>query len=222
MSAIDLRGPFGKALGLGQQGAALVDEGLAVPGQVVRRLACAGGRVRVGGEAPQRLRLAEDLAVLGARDRDRTAREVQQHGRAGECGRRRRRDRHPDVFADLGMDDEPRHVEGLEQQVGPEGRLEMGDADVLADLVVAGRVPASLVELAVRGQVRLRRHAEQLAAVDHHGAVVEAVAVAQRCAHHEHGEHIFGCCHQRRDGRLDRVEHGILHHEIVDRIPGQA
>ena len=86
MSAIELRGAFGKALGLGQQGAALVDQGLTVPRQVVRRLARAGGRVRVGGKAPQRLRLAEDLAVLCAGDRDRAAREVQQHGRAGECG----------------------------------------------------------------------------------------------------------------------------------------
>ena len=120
------------------------------------------------------------------------------------------------------MHDQPRHVEGLEQQVGSEGRLEVRDADVLADLVITGRVPASLVELAVGGQVGLRRHAEQLAAVDHHGAVVEAVAVAQRCAHHEHGEEILGCRHQRRDGGLDRVEHGILHHEIVDRVPGQA
>ena len=120
------------------------------------------------------------------------------------------------------MHDQPRHVEGLEQQVGSEGRLEVRDADVLADLVITGRVPASLVELAVGGQVGLRRHAEQLAAVDHDGAVVEAVAVAQRCAHHEHGEEILGCRHQRRDGGLDRVEHGILHHEIVDRVPGQA
>ena len=90
------------------------------------------------------------------------------------------------------------------------------------DLVVAGRVPAALVELAVGRQVRLRRDAEQLAAVDHDGAVVEAVAVAQRRADDEHREEIVGCLDQARDRRLDGVEHGILHHEVVDRVPGEA
>ena len=89
-------------------------------------------------------------------------------------------------------------------------------------LVVAGRVPAALVELAVGRQVRLRRDAEQLAAVDHDGAVVEAVAVAQRRADDEHREEIGGCLDQPRDRRLDGVEHGILHHEVVDRVAGQA
>ena len=94
------------------------------------------------------------------------------------------------------MDDEARHVERLEQQVGPERRLEVADADVFARLVVARRVPAALVELAIGRQVRLRRDAEQLAAMDHDRAVVEAVAVAQRRADHEHGKQIDGCLDQ--------------------------
>ncbi len=98
----------------------------------------------------------------------------------------------------------------------------MSDPDVLADLVVARCVPAPFVEFPVRGQIRLRDHTEQLAAMDHDGAVVETVAMAQRRTHHEHREEIVGCRHQRRDGRLDRIEHGILHHEIVDRVTGQA
>ena len=58
------------------------------------------------------------------------------------------------------MDDEARHVECLEQEVRTERRLQLSDADVLPDLAVAGRVPAALVELAVRGQIRLRRDAQ--------------------------------------------------------------
>ncbi len=214
--------PFGKALGLGEQHAAFVDEGLSVPREVVRRLALARCRVGVGREAAQRLRLAQDLAVFGARDRDRAARQVEQHRGSGEGRRRRRRNRNPHVFADFGVHDESGHVERLEQQVGSERSLEVADPDVLTDLVVAGCVPPALVELAVGGQVRLGHDAEQLAAMDHDRAVVEAVAVAQRRTHHEHREELFGCRHQRRDGRLDRVEHGILHHEIVDRVPGEA
>ena len=71
-----------EALRLGEERAALVDHRLAVPRQVVRRLAHAGSGIRVCGEAAQRLRLAEVLAVLGAGDRDRAAAEVEQHGRA--------------------------------------------------------------------------------------------------------------------------------------------
>ena len=120
------------------------------------------------------------------------------------------------------MQDESGHVEGLEEQVGPERGLEVGDPDVFALLVVACREPAALVELAVGRQVRLRRDAQQLAAVDHDGAVVEAVAVTQRRADDEHGEEIDGCLDQPHDGRLDGVEHGILHHEIVDRVPAET
>ena len=105
---------------------------------------------------------------------------------------------------------------------GPNGASRCADPDVLAGLVVAGRVPAALVELPVGRQIRLRRDAEQLAAVDHDGAVVEAVAVTQRRADDEHREELVGCLDQPRDRRLDGVEDGILHHEVVDRIAGEA
>ena len=49
-----------------------------------------------------------------------------------------------------------------------------------------GGEPARLVELAVGRQVRLRGDPEDLAAVDHHGAVVDPVPVAQRRADDEH------------------------------------
>lgn len=120
------------------------------------------------------------------------------------------------------MDHEAGDVEGLEQQIGTERGLEVRDADVLPRLVVARRVPATLVELAVRRQVRLRSDAEQLAPVDHDGAVVEAVAVAQRRAHHEHREEVLGCLDQPEHRLLHGVEHGILEHEVVDGVAGQA
>ena len=44
----------------------------------------------------------------------------------------------------------------------------------------------------------------------------------QRRADDEHGEEVGGCLDQPRDRRLDGVEHGILHHEVVDRVAGQA
>ena len=60
--------------------------------------------------------------------------------------------------------DEAGHVGRGEQQVGAERHLPAGEGEGGAD-VVAGREVATLVELAVRRQVGLRRHPEDLAAV---------------------------------------------------------
>ena len=141
---------------------------------------------------------------------------------AGEGGVRGRRDGHPHVLADLGMDHEAGDVEGFEEQIGAERRLEVPDPDVLTGLVVAGRIPAAFVELAICRQVGLGGDAEQFAAMDHDGAVVQAVAVAKRRSDDEHRQQVDGGFDDLPDRRRDRVEDGILHHQIVDRIPGQA
>ena len=46
--------------------------------------------------------------------------------------------------------------------------------------------------------------------------------MTQRRTDDEHREEIRGCLDQAHDRRLDRVEHGILHHEVVDRVAGEA
>ena len=120
------------------------------------------------------------------------------------------------------MHDQPGHVQGLEQQIGTERGFQRADPDVLADLVVARRVPAPLVELPVGRQIRLGRHPEQFAAVDHDRAVVEAVAVTKGRTDDEHGKQVLGGLDQALDRRYDRVEHGILQNKVVDRIPGEA
>ena len=211
----------GKALGLGEERARLVDHRLTVPRHVVGRLAEPRRSVDVGGVAAERLRLREQVPVVGAGDRDGAAGEVQQHRRSGERGGRRRRDRHPHVFADLGVHDEAGHVGCLEEQVGADRHL-LPAEDRGRGGVGAARVPARFVELAVGGQVGLRGDAEHGTPVDDDGAVVEARAEEERRPDDEERSQ-----RARRGGDIGdrgagRVEHDVLHDEVVDRVAGEA
>jgi hypothetical protein len=75
-----------------------------------------------------------------------------------------------------------------------------------------------LVEFPVVRQERLRHHAEQPAALDRQGAIVDAVAPAQGRADQQQrsqarrfGDHPGG-------GGLDRVEQGLLQQQVLDRV----
>ena len=74
----------GEALGGAEQLAVLVDEGLAVPGQVRGGLALPGGGIDVGGQPPGRGGAGQQLTVLGPPHRDGRAGEVDQDRRPGQ------------------------------------------------------------------------------------------------------------------------------------------
>ncbi len=106
---------------------------------------------------------------------------------------------------------------------GPNGTVVPPRRDRPAALVVPGGVPAALVELPVRRQVGLRRHAEHLAALDHHRAVVDPVAVGERRPDDQ----------QRRGGRRwprprssmassTWSSSGVLEDQVVDGVAAQA
>ena len=181
-----------EALGLGQQRAVLVDHGLAVPGQVGGRLARARPRRRRRrpGSATDAERHSS-LRSSARPDRDRAARQVDQHRGAGQRGLGARRDRDPHVLADLRVQHQPRHVLGREQQVDAERHgLRRPTRIAPAALVLAGGDLPPLVELAVVRQVGLRHDAEDPAAVDDHRAVVDPVPVAQRRADDQHRQQV--------------------------------
>ena len=79
-----------------------------------------------------------------------------------------------------------------------------------------------LVEFAVVGQVHLRHHAEQPAAMDGHRRVVERAGMAQRRADQQQRQQIGGGCNDRGDCRLDRIQQGGLLQQIADRVAGHA
>ena len=134
---------------------------------------------------------------------------------------RRRGDRHPHVFADLGVHDEPGDVCRLEQQVGSERHLVVADAD-RAVFAVARGIPAALVELAVGGQIRLRHDAEDPPAVDRDGAVVDPSVAGEGSAHEDQRHDPLRRVAHRFERGEHAVEDDVLHHEILDRIPREA
>ena len=212
--------PLGEALGFGQQDAVLVDHRLAVPSQVRRGLALACGREDVGGQAARRRRAGQQLAVVGAADRDGAAGEVGEHRRSGQRGLGAGRDRHPHVLADLNVQHEVRQVARGEQQVGAERHVRARDADGAAFIVARSQLPA-FVELAVRRQVRLRHHAQHCATVDHHRGVVDPVAVPQRGSDDEHRQELPRGRDDVGQRHADGVEQGVLHEDVLDGVARQ-
>ena len=197
-----------EALRLREQLSALVDQRLAIPGEIGARLADAGRGVEIGRLATRRLLGDELVPVVGLADRDVGGREVDQHRRAGQCGEGRRRNRHPEVLADLGMQSQQRHVAGLEDQVVAERNARAEQHDVARDRVVGRGELAGLVELAVVGQIGLRQHAEHLAPAQHDGAVEEAVVDAQRHADDGQERQPGGGICDGRQRRFAGVEQG--------------
>ena len=212
----------GEALALGQQVAVLVDQRLPVPGQVGGRLAEPGGRVHVAGDRPRRLRGAQRAAVVGLAHGDVAGRQVRQHGRPGQRAVGARRDRRPQVLADLHVERERREVAAREHQVGAERDVGVQQAQLAADRIARGPELALLVELAVLGQVALGDDAEHAAPMDHHRGVEQPELGVQRRADDDHRR-------QRGAGvrdPFDRLDHGVgqrlLVQQVVDRVAGDA
>ena len=169
----------GKALGLGQGRAILEDRGLAVPGQVGGRFAGAGRRIEIGGDAASRLRAAQQPARLGLADRDVARREIGENRGAGERGlgtRRHRESRCPR---------RSRHARRGSGRSSAANSRSVPNGAVWAPMVISPPTMPSpddemprLVEFAIVGQMHLRHHAEQPAAMDGDRAC---------CRAHRHG-----------------------------------
>src|SRR5213076_3392142 len=99
-----------EALGLGDHLATLGDEAVAVPGEVRRRLAEAGGAVHLDRQVLRGRGAHQLLTVLPLADRDVRGREVREHGGAGERRQRPGRHRRPQVLADVGVQHEAGEV----------------------------------------------------------------------------------------------------------------
>ena len=82
--------------------------------------------------------------------------------------------------------------------------------------------PATLVELAVVGQVVLDAHTEQLARAATGGAVVDARVVRARHAHREEHGHGAGLIEQPGERVLARAQEGAVVEEVGAGVPGEA
>uniref|UniRef100_A0A0N4ZIW7 LigA n=1 Tax=Parastrongyloides trichosuri TaxID=131310 RepID=A0A0N4ZIW7_PARTI len=203
-------------LALGQPRAQLVNGRLTVPRQIRGALAPARGGEDIGRQGARRLAGAQQGALVGLADDDVGGRQVAQDARACERRPRRRRQRRPEVLADLDGEDEARPVGRLKDQA----RGEIDARTVQDDSVLAaaggGREPALLIIFAVVGQIGLGDHAQHLAPAQHDGAVEQGVAVADRRA--DHGDHarLVRDLGQARDLALDLFQQGRLQVQVVD------
>ena len=116
----DQRPVAAESLGLGEDVAVLRDQRVAVPREIGRRLVRARAGVDVRGDRPGGVRRAELLAIARLAHRHVAARGVRHHRGAGHRRVRARRDRHPQVLADLDRHREVVEVVGGEDEVGPE------------------------------------------------------------------------------------------------------
>ena len=103
---------------LGQQAAVLGDQAVAAEDQVGGRLRRPAPRVGVGRDATARLADHQAGPVRALADRLVAGRQVEQDRRPGDRLERTRRDRQPEVLADLDAHRHPRP--GVEQQIDPE------------------------------------------------------------------------------------------------------
>ncbi len=211
-----------EALGFGEQIAQFEDAGLAVPGEVGRRLAGAGRRIGIGGDAAGRLRRAQQAAHLRFADRDVAGRQVEQDFGPGERRIGARRMRHPQILADLDMERERRVSPSGEQQISAEGRFVSGYFDRLTDDVLAGGELPPLVKFPVIRQIDLGHDAEQLSAMDDDAAIVEVSAVTQRRPDGKDREEVATGGDQSIELPLHFVEQRVLEQQIIDGIGGNS
>jgi len=206
----------GKALRLAEQRAVLVSHGLAVPGQVRRRLPGPRRRVEVGRHAAGRLVGRQAVPVLRLADGDVRGREVGQD--RGACQRRKARRRHgdPEVLADLDVEGKPRDVLRLEDQIRPEGDVPLAaEAHRLRQGVLGGAELAALVELAVVGQVGFQGRPQDPAPVHHDAAVEEERVDPQGRPHDEDRAETLRPLEEEAQGIPDPLQQGFLVKEVL-------
>ena len=197
-----------------------MDDRLPVPRQVRGGLPEHRRRVDVGGQAATRRGGRQCPPVGRLRDGDGGGRQVQQHRRPGQGGEVAGWHRNPHVLADLDVNPEIRDVGGGEDQVvSHRDQLPpAGDVDGGRQVVRARGEVTFLVELPVVGEVGLRDDAPHLAAVDHHGAVVEPVAQHHGGSDGEQRPEFRALPAQPGHGLVDGVQQRIVQQQVVDGV----
>ena len=155
---VDVREP----LRLGEQDAVLVDEAVAVPRQIGRRLSVPRWCTRTPrAAAPRHRDRHSSMSICVLADRDVARRHVHQQRGARHRRSRGRRKGHPHVLADLHVHAQPRHALKAKQEIGAEGHLLAEHLRRGVESIrVRPRTVASRRTPVVR-QIALRHHAER-------------------------------------------------------------
>ena len=212
-----------ETLSLGQEHAVLRHHQVAVENEVGRRLVHAGVGVDVAGQGAARLLTHQLPAVVGLRHEHRRRGGVEKNRGPGHRMDRARRDRGPEVLADLHSQRHPRLFRHLEKKVDPEGHGLAGEPDVALPRLSRRREPSLLVVLPVAGQVGLGNHTQQLAALEHGGRVEQPSRLLDREAHDHDGRHGLGLAAETLEGALGPGdESGQTEEEVAAGVAGEA
>ena len=165
----------GKQFGRGELGAVFVDEVLARKDHVGRGLALARVRVGIGAIQARALVGNEAAAVIRLTDNLVRSRRIEDHRRTGKRHLGRRRRRYPQVLANLNAQ---HHILGTLITAAVDKPRTQRNRTLTGKFNPHGirrrrSKPATLIELAIVGQILLGREAQKLARAAHGGAVVD-------------------------------------------------
>ena len=149
--------------------------------------------------------------------------QVQDDGGAVVGQRTGRRVGAPQILADLHAHDEVGHVLAGEELVGGEVHLLPGQHHVPARILLGGGgKTAALGELTVVGDEALGHHAQHLAPVDHRGAVVQLVVMAQGEAHSGENIQLRSFPQDGFQRGLRTVQQAFLQEQVAAGVAGDA
>src|SRR5205823_4166137 len=143
-----------------------------------------------------RLRRAEPPAVFGLSNGDVAGREIGQNSSSGQRGVGARRDRSPDILANLNVELESLEVWRCENQVVAERDRSSEEPDL-----ASGRVPpraelALLIKLPIIGQIRFWNNSKQLPAINRGGAIEQFAIETKRRTRQQNRRQQFALLNQ--------------------------
>ena len=180
----------GKQLGRGELGAVFVDEVLPRKDHIGRGLALARVCIGIGTVQARTLIGDEAAAVISLTDNLVRGRRVENHRRTGKRHLSRRGRRHPQILADLNAQ---RHIIGTLITATVDKPRTQRNRTLTGKFNPHGirrrrSKPATLIELAIIGQILLGRKTQKLTRAAYGGAVVD----------------ILGNCNGKTDGKNNR------------------
>ena len=209
-----------EGLCLGQQRAVFTDEIMRGKDHIRRGFAVPGIRIEIGAQQACGLLADELAAVFRLADGFVTCREIGKHRCPGQRMAGARRQRGPEVLADLHTEAEVRHFAAAEQQVRAEGDGRAAQCDAARFGRCGGEV-TQLIELCVVRQMGLRHKAEQRPMADHGGAVIECAVHADRQA--DDGDELerFACAENVPQALLGGIQQRLLQKQVRAGIAGE-
>ena len=211
-----------KTLGFRQQHPIFGDERMSGKDQIGTRLARPRRSIGVSGQAARRLTTHQITAVGFLAQGFRTGRRVEQHRRTLNRHGSARRVGDPQILAQLDTDQAFRAIDGAEKQISTKGDRLTVPVEMIATALPGRSEPALLVEFVAVGQMDFRDDAEDTPLAESDRAVVEAVILTDRRAHHQGQTAAPGIGRQYGEGAAGLFDEQGLEEEVAAAVTGEG